>query len=337
MTNSARPPLTRLALHLTILALALASTAFAQRTIRLAVGDPIASSVGLTAEDFAERVGEATGGQVQVEVFADGVLFGGDQNAAVNMVQNGSLDAVILSTSVYASFQPCMNAISLPYLFADYDEFVGYLEGQPGQDLLASLDRLNTEGLALMIRTFRHVTNSKRPITSPDDLQGLKLRVPNNKLWVEFFGPLGANPTPMNFTEVYTALQLGTIDGQENPVEVPLANKFFEVQDYLSLTGHLSDGYVLAFNQRVWESFDSDTQDALRNAAQETAQFKLEYDTGEEDRIVSELESLGMQVNRLSPEQKAAFQERALALYPNFESLVGEQCMADTLEFLGRQ
>ncbi|PWG61530.1 DctP family TRAP transporter solute-binding subunit [Sediminicurvatus halobius] len=313
-----------------------ATLAQGQETVRLAVGDPIGSAVGMSAEHFAEQVAEATDGQVEVEVFADGVLFGGDQNAAVNMVQNGSLDAVILSTSVYASFEPCMNAISLPYLFSDYDQFVDYLEGEPGQQLLASMDRLNTEGLALMIRTFRHVTNSVRPIESPEDLEGLTLRVPNNKLWVEFFGPLGADPTPMDFTEVYTALQLGTIDGQENPVEVPLANKFYEVQDYLSLTGHIADGYILAFNQDLWEEFDDETQSALRQAAQDTARFKLEHDLGEEERMVAELEDRGMEVNELTPEAREAFQERALELYPRFESLVGEQCMADTLDYLGR-
>ncbi len=317
------------------LGLVLAAPAAADTTIRLAVGDPIASAVGAAAQDFAERAEAATDGAVTVQVFPDGVLFGGDQNVAVNMVQNGSLDAVILSTSVYASFEPCMNAISLPYLFADYDQFAAYLAGEPGQRLLDSLDDLNTEGLALMIRTFRHVTNSQRPIAAPEDLEGLNLRVPNNRLWVEFFGPLGANPTPMAFTEVYTALQLGTIDGQENPVEVPLANRFYEVQDYLSLTGHLSDGYILAFNQDRWNGLDEATQAALRTAAQETADFKLENDVNEEDRIVAELESRGMEVNRLTAEQRGAFQDKAVALYPNFESLVGAECMAQALEFVG--
>ena len=310
-----------------------ATSAQAKTKLRLAVGDPIGSAVGLTAQDFAKRVDAATGGKVAIEVFADGVLFGGDQNAAVNMLQNGVLDAVILSTSVYASFDSCMNAISLPYLFRDYDQFAAYLKGEPGRKLLASLDRLNTRGLALMIRTFRHVTNSKRPIVEPDDLKGLKLRVPNNKLWVEFFGPLGANPTPMDFKEVYTALQLRTIDGQENPVEVPLANKFYEVQSYISLTGHLSDGYILAMNKGKWNTLDAGTQEALGKAALETADFKFNHDIAEENRIVAELEKKGMRVNRLSPEQRAAFRTKALGLYPNFEALIGAECMAEAIKF----
>lgn len=305
-------------------------------SINLAVGDPIHSSVGVTAQYFADRVAEETDGRVRVTVHADGILFGGDQNAAVNMLEDGSLDALILSTSVYASFEPKMNAISLPYLFSGYDEFVDYLDGEPGQELLASLERLDTVGLSLMIRTFRSVTNSVRPITQPSDFRGLKLRVPNNRLWVEFFGPLGADPTPMNFQEVYTALQLGTIDGQENPVEVPLANKFFEVQSYLSLTNHIADAYILGFNKGVWNKFDADTQDILRAVALETAQFKLESDLAEEEEIIAELENNGMQVNHLNADQVAAFQKAAIALYPRFESLVGKEFMQKSLDYLGR-
>ena len=305
--------------------------------VKLGVGDPIHSSVGVTAQHFAKEVDKATEGKVKVEVFADGVLFGGDQNAAVNMVQDGSMDATILSTSVYASFEKRMNAISLPYLFKNYDEFMNFLEGSPGQELLVSLDRLNSVGLALMIRTFRNVTNSVRPIETPADFQGLKLRVPNNRLWVEFFGSLGADPTPMDFKEVYTALQLKTIDGQENPVEVPLANRFYEVQRFLSMTEHIADAYVLVFNKTLWSSLDSNVQNAIRAAAVETARFKLDYDLPAEKDIVAKLESHGMQVNWLTADQKFAFQEIALALYPRFEGLVGADFMDRTLKFLGRQ
>lgn len=306
------------------------------KTIKLAVGDPIGSSVGVTATHFAERVDELTGGKVKVEVYADGVLFGGDQNAAVNMVEDGGIDAVILAASVYSSFEPRFNAICLPYLFADYDEFTAYLAGEPGKVLLASIDDLNIKGLSLMIRTFRNVTNSNRPITTPDDLKGLKIRVPNNKLYVEFFKAMGADPTPMNFSEVYTALQLQTIDGQENPVEVPLANKFYEVQRYISMTQHMADAYVLGMNKDVWNSFDSATQALLLQAAQETADFKLDYDLTAESSIIAELESKGMAVNDLSATGKVKFQKASLALYSQFTDLIGEEFVQESLDFLGK-
>ena len=306
------------------------------KTIKLAVGDPIGSSVGVTAKHFAERVDALTGGKVKVEVYADGILFGGDQNAAVNMVEDGGIDAVILAASVFSSFEPRFNAVCLPYLFSGYDEFKAYLAGAPGQTLLASLDELNIKGLSLMIRTFRNVTNSRRPITQPDDLKGLKIRVPNNKLYVEFFKAMGADPTPMNFTEVYTALQLKTIDGQENPVEVPLANKFYEVQKHISLTQHMADAYVLSMNKALWNSFDAATQAQLQQAANETANFKLDYDVSAENDIIKQLADKGMAVNELTAAGKAEFQKKAQAIYPLLSEMIGEEFVKESLEFLGK-
>jgi TRAP-type transport system periplasmic protein len=305
-------------------------------TIRLGVGDPATSSVGVAAQHFADLVKEESDGRIDVQMFPDGTLFGGDQNAAVNQVQSGSIDATILATSVYASFEPRMNAISMPYLFEDADQYVSYLEGEPGQTLLDSLDKINTEGLGLMTRTFRQTTNSQKPITKPADLEGIKLRVPNNELWVKFFGALGANPTPMDFTEVYTALQLGVIDGQENPIEVPLANKFYEVQKYLSLTNHIVDGYILGMNQDKFEGLQDEAQQILKDAAAETAQFKREYDDEQTAKAIDELESHGMKVNELTDDQMAEFQAEAEKLYPQFEALIGEEFVAETLEFVGR-
>lgn len=305
-------------------------------SIRLGVGDPAQSAVGVAAQHFADTVSENSDGRIEVEVFPDGTLFGGDQNAAVNQVQSGSIDATILSTSVYASFEPRMNAISIPYLFEDFDQYVEYLEGEPGQTLLESLENLDTEGLAMMTRTFRQTTNSQRPITQPSDFEGLTIRVPNNDLWVETFEAFGANPTPMDFTEVYSALQLGVIDGQENPVEVPLANNFYEVQDYLSLTNHIVDGYILALNQELFDGLDEESQEVLREAAQETADFKREYDDEEAANAIEQLEAEGMEVNELTAEQQAAFAAEAEQLYPQFEDLIGAEFVQTTLEFVGR-
>ncbi|WP_232711367.1 DctP family TRAP transporter solute-binding subunit [Microbacterium sp. BR1] len=305
-------------------------------TIRLAVGDPAASSVGQAAEHFAEAADELSDGAIQVEVFTDGTLFNGDQNAAVNLLGNGTLDATIISTSVYASFAPGMNAISLPFLFGDMDEFSDYLAGEPGQELLTSLEDQGIAGLAMLTRTPRVTTNSKAPVEEPEDFEGMRIRVPQNELWVKFFGELGANPTPMDFKEVYTALQLGTIDGQENPIEVPVSNKFFEVQDYLSLTNHISDGYVLGFNKDKFDGYAPEVQDVLREAAADTADWKREADDAEVEEILADLEAQGVQINELTDEARGRFAEIALELYPSFEPLVGEEFMSRTLEYLGR-
>lgn len=308
----------------------------AAQTIRMAIGDPAASSVGVTAEHFADEVADRTAGSVEVETHADGTLFGGDQNAAVNLLGNGTLDCTIISTSVYASFDPNMNAMSLPYLFDDEEQFSEYLQGEPGQQLLDQLESQGIHGVEMLTRTPRHITNSVRPIEQPSDLEGITIRVPQNELWVNFFESLGANPTPMDFTEVYTALQTGTIDAQENPLEVPVNNKFFEVQDYLSLTGHIRDGYVLGCNQELWDSLDEEQQQALTEAAQATAEFKTEYDREDVETTLASLEDEGVQVNELTPEAQTAFQEAAQKVYPDFKSLVGEDFYETTLDFVGK-
>lgn len=305
-------------------------------TVRLGIGDPATSSMGVSAKHFADKVAELSDGKVKVETFPDGTLFGGDQNAAVNLLGNGTLDSTIMSTSVYASFEPKMNAVSLPYLFKDSEEVTKYFEGEPGKELLGSLDKLGIKGVSLLTRTPRHTTNSQRPITQPEDFKDLKLRVPQNDLWVKFFGSVGANPTPMDFKEVYTALQLGTIDGQENPLEVPVNNKFFEVQDYLSLTGHISDGLVLGFSKKKWDSFDEETRKVLQEAADETADFKTKYDNDEAIKTLEKLKGEGVKINDLTPEAREEFQAAAQKVYPELEGKVGKEFVQSSLEFLGR-
>lgn len=306
------------------------------RTIKLALGDPAKSSVGVTADHYADEVADRTGGSIQVKTYPDGTLFGGDQNAAVNLLGNGTLDCTIISTSVYASFNPNMNAMSLPFLFDNTEQFTKYLQGKPGQKLLDSLEKQGIHGIEIFTRTPRHITNSVRPIEEPSDLKGIKIRVPQNELWVKFFGSLGANPTPMDFTEVYTALQTGTIDAQENPLEVPVSNKFFEVQEYLSLTGHIRDGFILGCNQGLWDSLSAEQQKSMKEAAKATAEFKIEYDEKQAEKTLADLEEKGVKVNDLTPEAKEAFQEAAQKVYPQFKSLVGADFFEMTLEFVGK-
>ncbi|WP_334171228.1 DctP family TRAP transporter solute-binding subunit [Sinomonas sp.] len=306
--------------------------------VKLSIPDPIGSSVGMAAQHFADDVKTKSNGTVKVTVIPNGTSFGGDQNAAVSRVQSGSLDAVILSTSVYAAVDKKMNAVSLPYLFSSVDQEVKYLNGAPGKELLADLGQDGTKGLAMLSRTPREVTDSVRPIQGPDDLKGLKIRVPGNPLWTKFFSAVGASPTPMNFSEVYTALQTGAINGQENPVEVPATNKFAEVQKYLSMTNHMSDAFVLALSDKKWKSLDSNAQQALQAAADDTAAFKTKNDADLADQQIKQLESQGMKVNDLTPDGAAQFKKIARSLYPEFADTVGgADFLNKTVDFVDGQ
>ena len=310
------------------------SKAEAATTLRIAIPDPIGSSVGRAATEFAKLVSEETGGEVKLQVFADGILFGKDQNAAINQLGSGALDALILASSVYASFEPRMNAISLPYLFKDYDQLRGYLSGKPGTVLLESLDRLDIVGLGIFLRTFRNVTTIETPITKASDFKGITLRTPNNPLWVRLFQALSANPTPMAFSEVYSALQLKAIDGQENPVEVPYNNKFYEVQGHLNITQHLADSFLLAMSKNAWEKVPAKYHDAIKSAAAKMVKQHDDEEIAQEAEIIEKLKGLGMQVNYFEPGELEKVQEIARTVYPEFEGKIGAEFMKFSMDFL---
>ena len=323
-------------------ALAVATTAMttfngpavAQTSLRMAVPDPIKSSVGRAASRFAELVKDKTKGNVTVDVFPDGVLFGGDQNAAVNQLGSGALDGLILASSVYASFEPRMNAISLPYLFSNYDQLQAYLQGAPGKELLSSLDRLNIHGLGFFLRTFRDVTTREKPITTLEDFKGITLRTPNNPLFVALFQALGANPTPMAFSEVYSALQLKAIDGQENPVEVPFNNQLFEVQGQLNLTQHIADSFLVALSQSAWKGIPTEYQDDVQAAADQMIKEHDAEEISAEEKIISELEAKGMKVNRFKDGELKRVQDVARGIYPQFRDKIGADFVQKSLDFV---
>jgi len=306
-------------------------------TLTLSTPDPDSSSITVAAKQFAEVVKEKTDGRLEIKVFPNGTLYGADPNAAVKQLGAGSLDLLTLSTSLYANFDPRFNAISIPYLFDGTQQLMDYLNGELGQQLLDDLTKMDIKGLGMWTRSFRQMTNSKRPITAPSDLKGLKFRVPNSPLWVNSFQAAGAAPTPMAFGEVYNALQLGTIDGQENPVDVPMSAKFYEVQKYVSITNHMADGWVVAMNEKKFNSLDADLQQALLDAAKEVQTWKYEYDSSEDAKALEFLKSKGMEVNELTAEQHQAFVDLAKSLYPTFAELVKDDTFyTKTLEFVGK-
>jgi TRAP-type transport system periplasmic protein len=298
-------------------------------TLTLSTPDPDSSEITVAANKFAELVSAKTNGEVTVKVFPNGTLYGGDPSAAVKQLAGGSLDMLVLATSLYANFNPKFSAISIPYLFDDEAQLRSYLAGEPGKELIADLDAIGIKGINLWPRPFRQMTNSKLPIEKPEDLAGLKFRVPNNPLWVEFFGKLGAVPTPMAFAEVYNALQLKVVDGQENPINVPLSAKFYEVQKYVSITNHMGDGWVLGINPAKFESLSDAHKKAIEEAAVEAEAWKVENDNATAEKTIAELQGHGMQINRLSPEQQQAFVAVAKQLYPVFAGLVKDQAFFD--------
>jgi len=311
--------------------------AWCKVTLNLSTPDPDSSSITVAAKEFAKVIGEKSKGEIEVKVYPNGSLYGADPSAAVKQLSAGTIDMLLLSTSLYANFQPKFTVMSIPYLFDNTDQFLKYLNGPQGKELLKDLDKMGIEGLGLWTRSFRQITNSKRPITEPDDLKGLKLRVPNNPLWVEFFKAAGATPTPMAFGEVYNALQLHTIDGQENPVDVPMSAKFYEVQKYITISNHMADAWVAGMNKAKFEKLTADQQKLLIEATAELQSWKVKYDRDSDNAALETLKGKGMAANQLTPEQMAKFVAISKQLYPTFMGLVkDDEFFKNTLKFVGK-
>lgn len=319
--------------------LALTGTwASAKTTFTLSTPDPDNAEITLAAKKYAEIVATKTGGEVEIKVFPNGQLYSGDPSAAVRQLAGGSLDMLLLSSSLYANFNPKFTAISIPYLFDDNTQLRNYLAGPLGEELLGDLNGIGLKGLSMWQRPFRQMTNSRKPIQSPQDLAGMKFRVPNNPLWVEFFSKMGAAPTPMAFGEVYNALQLKVVDGQENPINIPVTAKFYEVQKYATISNHMADGWVLAINPGKFNGLSEKDKQALQAAAVEAEAWKAANDAADAKQSIDFLISKGVAVNVLTPEQQKAFVGVAKSLFPRFAQLVKDQVFFDkTLAFVGKK
>ena len=309
----------------------------AKTTFTLSTPDPDNAEITLAAKKFAEIVAAKSGGEIEVKVFPNGQLYAGDPSAAVRQLAGGSLDMLLLSSSLYANFNPKFTAVSIPYLFDDNEQLRTYLAGPLGQELLGDLSGIGIKGLSLWQRPFRQMTNSKKPIQSPQDLAGMKFRVPNNPLWVEFFSKMGAAPTPMAFGEVYNALQLKVVDGQENPINIPVTAKLYEVQKYATISNHMADGWVLAINPAKFAALSDKNKQAMQAAAVEAEAWKAANDAADAKQSIDFLTSKGVLVNSLTPDQQKAFVAVAKDLFPRFSQLVKDQAFFNkTLTFVGK-
>ncbi len=273
------------ALSVTLLAGSL--TAMAGVTARMGTSLPDAHPQTLGARKFAELVDVKTNGEVQVQVFSGGML-GNDVNMT-SMLQAGTLDFSVPSTATLASLNNNFSIVSLPFQFDDEAHADAVLDSEVGQRLLHSLDDKGLEGMAFWENGFRHLTNSRRPVESLEDLQGLKVRVMQNNLYIDLFNELNANAVPMPVNELFTALETHTVDGQENPYTVIESKRFFEVQPYLSQTAHAYDALVLLGSGKFMAELTDEQRQAVREAAGEATLYQRQVSRELNGKLLEEL------------------------------------------------
>ncbi|SEM28616.1 tripartite ATP-independent transporter solute receptor, DctP family [Roseovarius azorensis] len=298
-----------------VAALTITGAAEAQQNIVVAHTTPAGSHYGVGADAFIAKLEELSGGAFTGEQAAAGQL--GGERDLIEGLQIGSIDMVITSTGPLGNFVPEIYALDLPFLFRDYDHARKVLDGEIGQELIAKINENNLVGLAWAENGFRHVTNSQRPVRTPADLAGLKLRTMENRVHMAAFTGMGASPTPMAFPEVFGALQQGVVDGQENPVTVITASKFWEVQKYVSLTGHVYSPAIILVSPILFDGLS----DEQKGWFYEAAKAGVEANRAEVNRLeetgVALLRENGMEV--ITDIDKAPFaalaEETAYSVY----------------------
>jgi len=263
------------------------------------------------AEKFAELVEELTKGRVAVTVYPQAQL-GGDEGLQES-VSNNTIEMAVVGNT--AALQPSTALFRLPFLFEDDAHAFKVLDGELGAEVFAPLLENDIRVLAVYHNGFRQVTNSKRPLETVEDFAGLKLRVPGSDVYMNLFNALGTNPTPMDFTEVYTALEQGVIDGQENPLAVIVSNRLFEVQDYLAITNHMYTAAPLIINETFWQGLDPELQELVLQAAEESRDFEREEFISAEGENLQTLLDSGMEVTTLSQPELQARAESVYGLF----------------------
>jgi len=293
------------------------------KTIRLAHVVNEKDGFHVAAVKFKELVEQQTKGMVKVEIHPNASL--GDERTLIEGMQMGTVNMGVITNGPVANFLPELAVFEMPFLFASPQEAYKVLDGEVGQRVLAKLDAINLKGLGYAERGFRNLTNSKKMVKAPGDMAGLKIRVMENPVYIDTFKTLGANAVPMAWTEALTALQQGTIDGQENPVNVIYAFKLYETQKYLSLTMHTYAPAIFLMSKKTFDSFDKATQDILVKAAREAGQYERKWNAEQMAGQLKFLKEKGMEVTE--PDLKA-FQAAVKPVYdkygPKFGALLQE-------------
>jgi TRAP-type transport system periplasmic protein len=296
------------------------NTAHAQTTMRISISVAQNSHQGVAIDTFAKEVEKRTAGRYKIQPFYAGAL--GAERESIEAVQLGTQELTFTSTGPVPNFVPDVRILDIPFLFSGKPHARAVLDGPIGQELLGKFDSKGFKALAWGENGVRHMTNSKRAVNSPDDLKGLKMRTMENPVHVAAYKGFGIITTPMAFTEVFTALQQGTVDGQENPLSVIMAAKFEQVQKHLSLTGHVYSPAVFLMNKAAFDKLpDADKKAFLESAAVAVAANRARVDE-DDAKGVNELRSKGMQV--VENVDKAKFVSTLAPVYADFEKQFGK-------------
>jgi tripartite ATP-independent transporter DctP family solute receptor len=271
---------------------------------------------------FAELVQAKSGGKIKVNLFLGGTL--GSDQAIVSSLQGGTVELAVMNSGILSSAVKELAVFDFPFLFANEKESDAIVDGPVGRKMHKMLEDKGIVGLSYWELGYRHITNSKRPLTKVEDIEGLKLRVIPNPINVDWVKALGANPTPMPFPEVYGGLESKAIDGQENPVSVIASNKLYEVQKHIALTNHQYNPQSVIFSKKVWDSMSAAEKKIIDDAADEATKHQREQARAAVAANLELLKKNGMQVTTFAPAEVAKLRDKMAPVITKYSATVGE-------------
>ncbi|KGE00905.1 TRAP transporter substrate-binding protein [Rhizobium sp. YS-1r] len=324
----------KLALGITIPVLLFTGTASAEirsHTLKFAAANSKGHPQVTGMEKFAEIVKEKSGGKIEVKLFPGGVL-GGDVQT-VSALQGGVVEMLVLNAGILASNVKDFGAVDLPFLFNSGEEADKVMDGPFGKSLIDKLPPTGLVGLAYWELGFRNLTNNRHAVAKLEDIKGLKIRTLQSPIPIELFNSLGANAVPLPYTELYTALETGTVDGQENPFANILNAKFYEVQKYLTVTRHQYNPQIVLVSKKFWDGLNDEEKAVLQSAAVEARDFQRKVSREADAKALDEIKATGMQVTELSPEETQKLRDAVKPLIDKFSADIG----ADSVSLLFKE
>ncbi len=315
----------RSALAIAMAALCFGTTAAAAQEIKARFGTSLPDSHPQTlgARKFAELVEQKSKGRIKISVYS-GAQLGSDQQMQAAL-RGGTQEFTAPSTATLANLVKEFGVFGLPFSFANEKQAYAVFDGPFGQSILAKLAEKDIIGLAYWENGFRHFTNSKRAIVKAEDLGGLKVRTMQNNLYIDLFSGLGANAIPMPVNELFNALETKAVDAQENPYTVVQAQKFYDVQKYLSTTGHAYDAQVLIASKKFWDKLSAADKTLMQDAAREATDFQRQTSREMNAKARAELIKAGMQINDVSDAERQRMREKLQPVIAKHQTAVGEE------------
>ena len=281
--------------------------------------NPPSHPMHVQAEELAAYVKENTGGRIEIEIFPNEML--GTDKQMLEQVRMGALDIHIAPQGVVSAYSPKMAAIGLPFLFQNYEQVAAVCDGKIGEQIGTDLSKNGMVLLHFWDNGFRHITNNVKPIRKPEDLKGLKIRTPEDEMTLAIFKTLGANPAPLPFSELYMALQQKVFDGQENPSTNIFHSKFYEVQKFLSLTGHKYETSPFIVSEKTWKKLSEKEQKVLKEGAIKFGIKNRAVFKAQDEKYNKELGNMGMTINQADI---PAFQEASQPVYVEYRIKCGD-------------